>query len=45
MNPIDLDKDTIRLLAQLMDDESFEQYIFYYSEEMDEEIEELLRKG
>lgn len=44
MNPIDLDKDTIRLLAHLMSDEEFEEYLFYYCETMDNDIIELIKQ-
>lgn len=44
MNPIDLDEDTIRLLAHLMTDEEFENYLFYYCETMDDDIIELMER-
>lgn len=44
MNPIDLDKDTIQLIADLMDDEQFETYLFYYDESMDAEIIHLMKQ-
>lgn len=44
MNPVDLDKDTIRLLAHLMSDQEFEEYLFYYCETMDDDVIELIRQ-
>ena len=44
MNPIDIDKDTIRLLAHLMSDQEFEEYLFYYCETMDNDIIELINQ-
>lgn len=42
MNPIDLSENTLRMLAELMDDETFETYLYYYDEDMEAEVIHLM---
>lgn len=45
MDPQTMSEEMLSILAHLMDDDTFETYLFYYDESMDVEILTLLSKG